>query len=113
MSWTDFPSSHTRKPFISLFPDDWPKIASLNRGQRGTLLTAIFANQGVCEMPEMDQATECIFEMVKRKNSSSCSRDERVREQTRERVRRFRARKKAAAAGTSEAMEEAHHADGV
>ena len=32
---------------------------------------------------------------------------------TRGRVRRFRARKKAAAAGTSETMEEAHHADGV
>ena len=96
-----------------IFTAHWPGISLLTMEQRGTLLTAIFANQGVCEMPEMDQATACIFEMVKRKNSSSCSRDERVREQTRERVRRFRARKKAAAAGTSETMEEAHHADGV
>ena len=40
-------------------------------------------------------------------------RAERRRELNLERVRRFRERKKAAAAGTSETMEEAHHADGV
>ena len=98
-----------------MYTESWSGIQILSREQRGDLLTALMAFNGAddCEMPEMDQATECIFEMVKRKNSSSCSRDERVREQARERVRRFRARKKAAAAGTSETMEEAHHADGV
>ena len=97
-----------------IFTAHWPGISLLTMEQRGRLLTALMAYYGAdCKTPEMDQATECVFEMVKRKNSSSCSRDERVREQARERVRRFRARKKAAAAGTSEAMEEAHHDDGV
>lgn len=97
-----------------MYNEHWGGIGLLTNEQRGVLLQALMAYNGAnCKMPEMDQATACIFEMVKRKNSSSCSRDERVREQTRERVRRFRARKKAAAAGTSEAMEEAHHADGV
>ena len=88
-----------------MYTESWSGIQLLSREQRGDLFTALMAFHGAddCEMPEM----------VKRKNSSSCSRDERVREQARERVRRFRARKKAAAAGTSETMEEAHHADGV
>lgn len=79
-----------------MYTESWSGIQLLSREQRGDLLTALMAFNGAdgCEMPEMDQATACVFEMVKRKNSSSCSRDERVREQTRERVRRFRERKK-------------------
>lgn len=81
---------------FTIYNEWWSGMQLLSREQRGDLLTALMAFNGAddCEMPEMDQATACIFEMVKRKNSSSCSRDERVREQTRERVRRFRARRK-------------------
>lgn len=78
-----------------MYTESWSGIQLLSREQRGRLLTALMAYYGAdCKTPELDQATACVFEMVRRKNSSSCSRDERVREQTRERVRRFRERRK-------------------
>lgn len=95
-----------------MYTESWSGIQLLSREQRGDLLTALMAFNGAddCEMPEMDQATACIFAISKLNVHVVDERAERRRELNLERVRRFRARKKAAAAGTSETME-AHHAD--
>lgn len=93
----------------------WSSMRLLSREQRGDLITALMASNGAddCEMPKLDQATACVFAIAKLNVHVVDERAERRRELNLERVRRFRARKKAAAAGTSETMEEAHHADGV
>lgn len=98
-----------------MYTESWSGIQLLSREQRGDLLTALMAFHGAddCEMPKLDQATACVFAIAKRKAHVVDERAARQRELNIERVRRFRARKKAAAAGTSETMEVAHHADGV
>lgn len=50
-----------------MYTESWSGIQLLSREQRGDLLTALMAFNGAddCEMPEMDQATACIFAMLR------------------------------------------------
>lgn len=50
-----------------MYIESWSGIQLLSREQRGDLLTALMAFNGAddCEMPEMDQATACIFAMLR------------------------------------------------
>ena len=50
-----------------MYTESWSGIQLLSREQRGDLLTALMAFHGAddCEMPEMDQATECVFAMLR------------------------------------------------
>lgn len=50
-----------------MYTESWSGIQLLSRKQRGDLLTALMAFNGAddCEMPEMDQATACIFAMLR------------------------------------------------
>lgn len=50
-----------------MYNESWSGMQLLSREQRGDLLTALMAFNGAddCEMPEMDQATACIFAMLR------------------------------------------------
>lgn len=50
-----------------MYNESWSGMRLLSREQRGDLLTALMAFNGAddCEMPEMDQATACIFAMLR------------------------------------------------
>lgn len=50
-----------------MYNESWGGIQLLSREQRGDLLTALMAFNGAadCEMPEMDQATACVFAMLR------------------------------------------------
>ena len=50
-----------------MYTESWSGIQLLSREQRGDLLTALMAFNGAddCEMPEMDQATACVFAMLR------------------------------------------------
>ncbi len=49
-----------------IFTAHWPGISLLTMEQRGRLLTALMAYNGAnCKMPEMDQATACVFAMLR------------------------------------------------
>ena len=50
-----------------MYTESWSGMQLLSREQRGDLLTALMAFNGAddCEMPEMDQATACIFAMLR------------------------------------------------
>ena len=50
-----------------MYNESWSGMQLLSREQRGDLLTALMAFNGAddCEMPEMDQATSCIFAMLR------------------------------------------------
>ena len=48
-----------------MFNEHWGGIGLLTNEQRGVLLQALMAYNGAnCKMPEMDQATACIFAMI-------------------------------------------------
>lgn len=50
-----------------MYTESWSGMHLLSREQRGDLLTALMAFNGAddCEMPEMDQATACVFAMLR------------------------------------------------
>ena len=48
-----------------MYNEHWGGIGLLTNEQRGVLLQALMAYNGAnCKMPEMDQATACIFAMI-------------------------------------------------
>ena len=47
-----------------LFTESWSGIQLLSREQKGDLLQALMAEHGVCTMPEMDQVTTVVFQMM-------------------------------------------------
>ena len=48
-----------------MYNEHWGGIGLLTNEQRGVLLQALMAYNGAnCKMPEMDQATECVFAMI-------------------------------------------------
>ena len=48
-----------------LYTEQWPAISLLNDVQRSTLMQAIFALHGACQMPELDDMTKAIFLLMK------------------------------------------------
>lgn len=49
-----------------MYNEHWGGIGLLTNEQRGVLLQALMAYNGAnCKMPEMDQATECVFAMLR------------------------------------------------
>lgn len=47
-----------------IFTESWSGIQLLSREQKGDLLQALMAEHGVCSMPEMDQVTTVVFQMM-------------------------------------------------
>ena len=48
-----------------LYTEQWPAISLLNDVQRSTLMQAIFALHGACQMPDLDDITKAIFLLMK------------------------------------------------
>ena len=49
-----------------MYNEHWGGIGLLTNEQRGVLLQALMAYNGAnCKMPEMDQATACVFAMLR------------------------------------------------